>query len=256
MINIKKIFIPFLTVLLLTACSSQVPDASTSSPGPEYGTALDLPIKTAINEIPLINDSGEALNLNYFKGKTLVITPIFTACDDICPLSAASFGAAQDAIVDKDLTSDISLLLVSIDPKRDTPERLKAFREKIGLNENVSLLTGTEQDMNKFWDGFGIAREITEAENHAGHLDWFTGQPMTYEIVHSDGLFFISKDQKLKFLRLGTPDVSRIIVNEGTKDLLNPEVVDKLATPVAGGWSASDLVRILSWLEKKSITLL
>ena len=50
--------------------------------------------------------------------------------------------------------------------------------------------------------------------------------------------------------------MSGLIINEGTKDLLNPEVVDKLATPVAGGWSAADLVRILSWLEKKSITLL
>lgn len=253
----NKIFLILLS-LLITACTNLTPDPQTASPAPEFGSALDLEVKKELLEIPLINDKNEKLNLNSFKGKTIVITPIFTSCDDICPLSAANFRVAQEAIQAVKLDEKISLLLISIDPDKDSPERLAAYRKKLDLTDQVFLLTGTNEDINKFWDGFGIAREIKQAtegsENeHSEHKDWFTGEESSTEIVHSDGLFFISSDQKLKFLRLGLPDVSKIQVNTGTKELLNDEVTNSLTKPVPGGWQASDVVRILSWMLKTPI---
>lgn len=256
--NKNRSLVIFLSSLLLVACSNSTPDPQTASPAPELGTTLDLAVKKELLDISLQTDSNQEITLNSFKGKTIVITPIFTSCDDICPLAAANFRVAQDAIDKAQVSEKIVLLLISIDPKRDNPERLNAYRKKLKLNDSIYLLTGDETNLNTFWDGFGLAREITEIteeseHSHSDSKDWFTGEEITYEIVHSDGLFFISPDQKLKFLRLGLPDVSSIQVGQETKDFLNDEVVANLAQPVPGGWQAQDVVRILSWMLNTAI---
>ena len=253
-----KLITVLLTSFLLVSCSNTSPDPQTASPAPELGTALDLAVKKELLDISLQTDINQEITLNNFKDKTIVITPIFTSCDDICPLAAANFKAAQEAIEKAKVNEKIALLLISIDPKRDTPERLNEYRKKLKLNDSIYLLTGSEANLNTFWDGFGLAREITEITEESEHShndskDWYTGEEITYEIVHSDGLFFISPDQKLKFLRLGLPDVSTIQVGQETKDFLNDEVVANLAKAVPGGWQAQDVVRILSWMLNTAI---
>ena len=72
------------------------------------------------------NQNGKTLKLNELKGKTLVVVMIYTTCRTACPLLVADMKAIEQKINPAYLDK-ISLVLVSIDPDTDTPERLKKF---------------------------------------------------------------------------------------------------------------------------------
>ncbi|HRB18727.1 MAG TPA: SCO family protein, partial [Chitinophagales bacterium] len=75
------------------------------------------------------NQYGETLKLKELKGKTLVVVMIYTTCKSACPILVADMKMIKEKI-DKNNLKDVSLVLVSIDPETDTPERLAEFSKK------------------------------------------------------------------------------------------------------------------------------
>ena len=84
----------------------------------------------AVPDFKLRNQDGRAIHLDQFRGKTLLLTFIYTRCPlpNFCPLVTHNF-----AIIDKQLAASPALyakthlLCVSFDPEHDTPERLRAY---------------------------------------------------------------------------------------------------------------------------------
>ena len=74
------------------------------------------------------NQDGKTLQLKDLKRKNLVVVLIFTSCTTSCPLLVADMQKIHDKI-DKNKLKDTSLVLVSIDPKNDTPQVLKKFAQ-------------------------------------------------------------------------------------------------------------------------------
>lgn len=72
------------------------------------------------------NQDGRTLRLSELRGKTLVVVMIYTSCRAACPRLVADMRRIEQKISPKNL-DNVSLVLVSIDPATDTPERLKAF---------------------------------------------------------------------------------------------------------------------------------
>ncbi|MBX3619442.1 MAG: SCO family protein [Rhizobacter sp.] len=82
--------------------------------GADYGRALSLP-----------DQDGRVRTLADFKGKVVVVFFGYTQCPDVCPTTMAEL-----AQVKKSLGPDgdrVQGVFVSVDPERDTPERLKAY---------------------------------------------------------------------------------------------------------------------------------
>lgn len=83
------------------------------------------------------------------KGNVLVVVMIYTSCKAACPRLVAD----MKAIAQKVPTSETPLkyVLISIDPKNDTPARLKSFAKENGMEDDHWLfLTGTEADVREF----------------------------------------------------------------------------------------------------------
>lgn len=84
----------------------------------------------AVPDFKLRNQDGHAIHLGQFKGKTLLVTFIYTRCPlpNFCPLVTRNF-----AMVNKELAGNPALyakthlMCVSFDPEHDTPERLWAY---------------------------------------------------------------------------------------------------------------------------------
>jgi protein SCO1/2 len=84
----------------------------------------------AVPDFKLRNQDGRAIHLAQFRGKTLLVTFIYTRCPspNFCPLVTHNF-----AVIDRQLAADPALyahthlLCVSFDPKNDTPARLRAY---------------------------------------------------------------------------------------------------------------------------------
>ena len=81
--------------------------------------------------IPLVNQDGETLYFfdDLIKDKVVMINLIYTTCRDVCPLETARLKVVKKILGDR-VGKDIFLYSISIDPKHDTPEVLKAYSER------------------------------------------------------------------------------------------------------------------------------
>jgi protein SCO1/2 len=95
-------------------------------------------------------EENESIHLEALKGKTLVMVMIYTTCKAACPRLMADMRNIEKQIPE-DKLEDLHFVLVSIDPKTDTPERLKAFAiENLMDAEHWTFLQGTESSVREF----------------------------------------------------------------------------------------------------------
>ncbi|MDB6151914.1 MAG: uncharacterized protein JWL90_367 [Chthoniobacteraceae bacterium] len=91
------------------------------------------------------SDVGREVKLEVLRGRPQVIALFFTNCEHSCPLIVEDLKAIDKALP-INVRDKVDFLLVSIDPERDTPEALRAFRTKHGLpTERWTFLCGSAE---------------------------------------------------------------------------------------------------------------
>ena len=105
--------------------------------------------------IPLVTHEGETVRFfdDLVEGKIVVINFIYTTCPDTCPLETAQLVNVQRILGDR-LGKDLFFYSISIDPKNDTPEVLKSYREQFGAR--WTFLTGSDADVTKLRKKLGL----------------------------------------------------------------------------------------------------
>jgi protein SCO1 len=100
---------------------------------PDYKPAVIYHVPTAGDSVPdfkLRNEDGRTIHLGQFKGKTLLVTFIYTRCPlpNFCPLVTRNFATINSQLTrDPKLYAKTHLLSVSFDPEHDTPAVLRAY---------------------------------------------------------------------------------------------------------------------------------
>ena len=93
---------------------------------------------------------GKSLELKELHGKVLVMVMIYTSCDFSCPQLVEDMKAIEASLA-KDQLEDTQLIMVSIDPETDTPQRLKEFAIENDMEEDHwLLLRGTPTATQEF----------------------------------------------------------------------------------------------------------
>src|SRR5262249_15396837 len=87
-------------------------------------------------------------------GKIVVVSFIYTNCPDICPLTTARLAQVEEKLGDI-VGRDIFLVSLTVDPERDTPERLKSFATAFGAGPGWLFLTGKPEDIRAINDRRG-----------------------------------------------------------------------------------------------------
>ena len=96
------------------------------------------------------NQDGKDIELKSLKGNVLVMVMIYTSCKAACPRLVADMRNIETKL-DKQTKKNVKLILVSIDPKTDTPERLKKFAIANKMNQDPWIfLRSTEDDTREF----------------------------------------------------------------------------------------------------------
>jgi len=96
------------------------------------------------------NQDGKNIELKSLKGNVLVMVMIYTSCKAACPRLVADMRNIETKL-DKQTKKNVKLILVSIDPKTDTPERLKKFAIANKMNQDPWIfLRSTEDDTREF----------------------------------------------------------------------------------------------------------
>src|SRR6266536_1737949 len=119
--------------------------------------------------VPLLTQDGTTVRFydDLLKGKAVAINLIYTQCKDECPLETARLVQVQRLLGDR-VGKDIFFYSISIDPKRDTPEVLKAYAEKFHVGPGWLFLTGKEEDIKLVARKLGLSRR-GDAADRDGH---------------------------------------------------------------------------------------
>lgn len=91
------------------------------------------------------NQNGEDLQFEDLKGDVLVTVMIYTSCKAACPRLVADMRNIE-AKLTKNTKENVKMVLVSIDPKTDTPERLKAFAEENAMDKEPWVFLRSSED--------------------------------------------------------------------------------------------------------------
>ena len=120
--------------------------------------------------VPLITQNGRVVRFydDLLKGKAVAINLIYTRCTASCPLETARLAQVQ-RLLGNHVGKDVFFYSISIDPKHDTPEVLKAYAERFHVRPGWLFLTGKEEDIRLVSKKLGLSA-LTDAWSRDGHL--------------------------------------------------------------------------------------
>jgi len=150
-----------------------------AKPASFKGTSYGEPYPKAA-EIELTKSNGETFRLSDQKGKIVLLFFGYTACPDVCPTTLAELKQVMDKLGDK--TRLIQVVFVSVDPERDTPDKIQEYVEH--FNRQFVGLSGSSTDLQGIWDNYGVFREVVESESAFGYIINHTAR--TY-LIDMDG---------------------------------------------------------------------
>jgi protein SCO1/2 len=238
------------TATVLAGCAGK--SAAPAAPSAYLGTVLDKPVPAEIARLPLTDENGRTTSLAALHGQIVVLTDFLTLCQETCPLTTGNLLDMDQTVTASGLAGRVHFVELTVDPGRDTPARLSAYRELVGAPANWSLFTGNPATVQKIWRYFGIWYE-TVPEGAPPGVDWLTGRRLTYDVSHEDALIYLDAAGRERFLVAGSPNATGSPVPPVLRQFLSGEGRAELAHPDASTWTASEALTPIAWLAGEPI---
>jgi len=156
-----------------------------------HGTLLQSP--SLAQDFSLESHTGQTVSLSDFKGKLVLLYFGYTFCPDVCPATLSEIAGAMD-ILGED-ARNIQLIMISVDPERDSPEKLAEY--VIHFHPAFLGVTGDADTIAKIATLYGIFYEQNKGSVATGYL-----------IDHTATVTVIDQDGHVKLIfPFGTPAV-------------------------------------------------
>jgi protein SCO1 len=243
--------------LVLGGCASSQGSPEPAALANGVGTTLDRPLPHSIASLPLRDPQGHTVTLGSFAGRTLVVSDSMTLCSEDCPLDTANIVAAARAADAAGLTDRTEFLSITVDPARDTPHRLTAYRrlyDRAGKLPNWQLLTGSQAAIAQVWHYLGIWYHRVP-EGSPPTRDWMTGKPLTYDVAHSDQVIVFDDHQHERVVMSGHAHVPHSSsVPPRLRAFLSRLGRQHLDSPGPDTWTAQDVEAAVGWLSGTQIS--
>ncbi len=141
----------------------------------------------------------ENLKLDHFREKIMITAMIFTHCESACPRIVADMQHLESALTEKE-RKQISFLLISMDPQRDTPSRLTEFVQDHKLNANWTLICSTPDATMEIANVLGIKVKKLDSGgfDHSNIIHVLDREGV---VVNQQIGFAVQQDETLKAIR-------------------------------------------------------
>ena len=183
------------------------------------------------------------MSLASLRGKVVVLAPFLSLCQDECPLVTGAFLELRRDMRAAGLGDRVAFVEATVDPGRDSVARLAAYEKEFGANWD--LWTGSPASVAAFWRAFGVSYQKAP-EDQPPKLDWWTGQPLTYDVVHTDGYILIDASGRERFVDAGAPHVPGL--SPKLRSLLGQGALHGLAHPEQPTWTVASALASISWV--------
>jgi protein SCO1/2 len=167
-------------------------------------SGIYFPEPKAIRDIDLIQQNGQPLTQDDFKGQWSFLYFGYTYCPDICPMTLVELNKVEQLLAQRDLSQHTAYMLISLDPQRDTPRRLQEYTTH--FNPKFRGVTGSADELAKLAKQCGVAYRVPE---HAK-------DDTTYYVDHSSTVILIDPDAHLRAV-FTPPQISETLVADFLK---------------------------------------
>lgn len=147
-------------------------------------------------EFELIDEQGQAVDQTRFAGRPLALYFGFTHCPDVCPMTLAKLVAAVRRLPPKQ-GERLQLAFVSVDPARDTPERLAEYTD--AFSPDLVGLTGRRDQLDRLTRRYRVTYGYGEPDASGN-----------YDVSHSSAIFVFNADLEPELMLLDSLSVDEI----------------------------------------------
>ena len=152
-------------------------------------------VNDALPAIGLVDQAGRTVDAADFAGRITLVTFAYAHCETVCPLivsdvvdAARRFGDRAPAIV-----------VITLDPWRDTPARLATMAEAWRLPEGARVLSGPVERVERVLNAWRIPRVRNE---------------QTGALSHPSLVYVVGADARIRYVVPGNPDIIAAAVGE------------------------------------------
>lgn len=128
---------------------------------------------TRINDVPptlaLVDQAGDTVTLDRYRGRAVLVTFAFAHCETVCPLVVHDVLSARDKLATTDPERTPAVIVVTLDPFRDTPSRLPAIAKQWGLSGEAHVLSGSLDDVERTLSKWRVPRIRNERTGDFSH---------------------------------------------------------------------------------------
>lgn len=127
------------------------------------GTSYAEPLPPA-PEIALAKADGGIFRLSEQRSRIVLLFFGYTSCPDVCPTTLAEMKQVMDAL--RDDAQHVQVVFISVDPERDTPEKIQAYANH--FHPSFIGLSGAEAELEPVWQAYSIFREVVQSDSALG----------------------------------------------------------------------------------------
>ncbi len=153
----------------------------------------------------LMDQDGQPVDITQFRGKPVVISMIYTACDHTCPVTTQNVARAVSG-ARKTLGKDsFQVLSIGFDTVRDTPENLRIYAKQQGIDlQGWAFLAGNAATMEALSAELGFTWYVTSRGfDHIAQTTVLDGEGRIYRQVYGENFELPLLVEPLKDLVLG-----------------------------------------------------
>lgn len=170
--SIKRSFLIAIIISFMVTCVSLNADQKSENS-----------VKSIGGDFTLTDHNNELFSLEQLRGKLVILFFGYTYCPDICPSELTTMARLLKQLGDE--SDKVSALFVSVDPERDTPEKLKNYVPF--FSPHLIGLTGSKKAINKVTKAYKVQSKIHSRKDNSDY----------YLVDHSANLYVMNGQGKL-----------------------------------------------------------
>jgi len=158
------------------------------SPPPDLSGHLMEPPLPAPDVDPVLRSPAGEVRLSDLRGRPTVFFFGYTHCPDVCPLTLARVARAKE-LMEPDAAERLQVVLVTVDPERDTPEATDAYAKR--FDPDFRGLSGARGEIERVASAFGVFRGRARGE---------AGEGERYLVDHTASLLVLDEDGRVRMM--------------------------------------------------------
>jgi protein SCO1/2 len=160
-----RVLIALVLLCLLALGATVLAAGGRDDEEPASGSAFEgavMPEGLRAPDFELRDQDGERVSMRALRGRPVLVTFLYTTCEDSCPAQAQIVRGALD-----ELGHDVPALAIAVDPPRDTPRRARAFLSEHRALGRLDFVLGSRAELRPLWKAFAIRPQSVTQEHQA-----------------------------------------------------------------------------------------